>query len=131
MATTSPSNNSSTTGNNLKQSPTAQMWRRWRSHNSDDGRHHHVLRWVIGGVALLGLVSVALVLSLLLTGADIGRRRHTGIVHLDTIVRAVHLVPNFRDVVIPVDFHFSHSLDAFTSYYINKYADYHTHECIY
>lgn len=63
--------------------------------------------------------------------AAVGGRKVWGIVHLDSIIRSVHLLPVFRGITIPIDFHFSNSLDAFTSFYINKYADYHTHECIY
>ncbi|KAF9808773.1 hypothetical protein IEO21_07745 [Rhodonia placenta] len=29
------------------------------------------------------------------------------------------------------DFHFSYSLDAFDAFYVNHYAHYHSHECIY
>ncbi|KAK7676622.1 hypothetical protein QCA50_020436 [Cerrena zonata] len=54
----------------------------------------------------------------------------TSVVHLDTIVRAVHLVPVFKDVTIPVDFRFAYSLDAFDLFYVNRYIDYHTFECI-
>lgn len=60
-----------------------------------------------------------------------GGRKVWGVIHLDTIIHSVHLLPVFRGVTIPLDFHFLHTLDAFTSFYINKYADYHTHECIY
>ncbi|KAG0701704.1 hypothetical protein DFH29DRAFT_982632 [Suillus ampliporus] len=45
--------------------------------------------------------------------------------HIDTIYRAAHLLPVFGDGPLPVDFHFAHSLDAFNSYYVNKYADHH------
>ncbi|KDQ55244.1 hypothetical protein JAAARDRAFT_134224, partial [Jaapia argillacea MUCL 33604] len=51
--------------------------------------------------------------------------RTIGLVHTDCIICAVHLLPVFRDCRIPPDFHFSYSLDAFTAFYVNKYADYH------
>ncbi|KAH9839287.1 uncharacterized protein C8Q71DRAFT_795564 [Rhodofomes roseus] len=54
----------------------------------------------------------------------------SSIVHLDSIFRAVHLMPVFRDTFMPLTFHFSYSLDAFESFYINRYGDYHSHECI-
>lgn len=63
--------------------------------------------------------------------AMVGRRRSRSIVHIDSIIRSVHLIPIARGVTIPIDFHFSFSLDAFSSFYINKFADYHTHECLY
>ncbi|KDQ54013.1 hypothetical protein JAAARDRAFT_697367, partial [Jaapia argillacea MUCL 33604] len=57
-------------------------------------------------------------------------RQTIGLVHTDCIVRAIHLLPDFRDCRIPPDFHFSYSLDAFTAFYVNKYADYHSHSLI-
>lgn len=58
-------------------------------------------------------------------------KRVVGLVHIDSIVRAVHLMPVFRNSQIPHDFHYSYSLDSFTCYYVNHYADYHSHECLY
>ena len=55
----------------------------------------------------------------------------SSIVHLDAIVRAVHLMPFFGDTTMPLDFHYSYSLDAFDSFYVNKYGDYHSHQCIF
>jgi hypothetical protein len=62
-----------------------------------------------------------------------GRRatRVQSIKHIDTIYRAAHLLPVFGDGPLPVDFHFSHSLDAFNSYYVNKYADHHANEIVF
>ncbi|PSR76461.1 hypothetical protein PHLCEN_2v8436 [Hermanssonia centrifuga] len=51
-----------------------------------------------------------------------------GVIHLDSIMRLAHLIPDFGDVVLPPDFHPSQSLDAFKTYYVNKYADHHAHE---
>ncbi|THG93454.1 hypothetical protein EW026_g7789 [Hermanssonia centrifuga] len=51
-----------------------------------------------------------------------------GVVHLDTILRAAHLIPVFGDAIIPANFHYSQSLDAFNAYYVNKFADHHAHE---
>ncbi|KAH9911207.1 uncharacterized protein B0H18DRAFT_1089328 [Fomitopsis serialis] len=47
------------------------------------------------------------------------------------LFRAVHLMPLYGDASIPVDFHFLYSLDAFESFYVNKYSDYHSHETIF
>lgn len=58
-------------------------------------------------------------------------RQVSSVVHLDTIFRAVNLSPVFRGTVMPVDFHYSYSLDTFETFYINKYGDYHSHHCIY
>ncbi|KAG2031509.1 hypothetical protein BDR03DRAFT_875804, partial [Suillus americanus] len=51
--------------------------------------------------------------------------------HIDTIYRAAHLLPVFSDGPLPLDFHFSYSLDAFNYYYVNKYADHHTNEIVF
>ncbi|KAH9906112.1 uncharacterized protein B0H18DRAFT_898855 [Fomitopsis serialis] len=62
--------------------------------------------------------------------ADDGQQA-SSIVHLDSIFRAVHLTPVYGDTSMPINFHFSYTLDAFESFYVNKYGDYHSHECIY
>ena len=54
---------------------------------------------------------------------------HT-IIHLDCIVRAAHLIPAYGDEFLPPRFHFSNSLDAFFSYYVNKYADHNMFEIL-
>jgi len=51
-------------------------------------------------------------------------------VDINSVVRAVHLIGVYQDTVIPSDLAFYHSLDAFEVFYINKYADYHSHETI-
>jgi hypothetical protein len=48
-----------------------------------------------------------------------------GIVHLDTIVRAAHLLPVFGDKWIPHKFSHTDTLDSFESYYVNKFVDHH------
>ena len=55
----------------------------------------------------------------------------TSIVHVDAIFRAVNLSPVFRSTVMPLEFHYSYALDAFESFYVNKYGDYHSHHCIF
>ncbi|KAH9937976.1 hypothetical protein B0H21DRAFT_698721 [Amylocystis lapponica] len=57
--------------------------------------------------------------------------RTIGLIHLDCVVRACHLIGVYGKTSVPVDFHFSYSLDVFRAFYINRYADYHSHECIY
>ncbi|KAH9930567.1 hypothetical protein B0H21DRAFT_781092 [Amylocystis lapponica] len=58
-------------------------------------------------------------------------QRVVTLIHLDSIVRAVHLIGVYHATLIPTDFHFSYTLDVFDAFYVNKYADYHSHECIY
>ncbi|KAF7293855.1 C2H2-type domain-containing protein [Mycena chlorophos] len=55
-------------------------------------------------------------------------RREVDIIHLDTIVRGAHLIPVFGDERIPHRWRFTDSLDSFQAYYVNKYADHHSHE---
>lgn len=54
------------------------------------------------------------------------------VVHLDTLLHSVHLVPAFDGArFLPSDFDRTHTLLSFTSYYVNKYGDHHAHEIIY
>ncbi|KAI0313865.1 hypothetical protein OF83DRAFT_1208258 [Amylostereum chailletii] len=48
--------------------------------------------------------------------------------HLDTFLRSAHLMPVYGDGPLPTDFHYTYSLDAFNSYYVNKYIDHHANE---
>jgi hypothetical protein len=57
-------------------------------------------------------------------------RRNVGLVHIDTIVRPVHLIAVYGNMRIPVNFHFSYSLDVFDRFYLNHYSDYNVHELI-
>lgn len=54
--------------------------------------------------------------------------RILGIVHLDAILRCAHLVGVAGSRFLPHNLHFSDSLDAFDTFYVNKYADHHAHE---
>lgn len=57
-------------------------------------------------------------------------QRAVGLVHMDTIVRGCHLIPVYGASRLPSQHHFADSLDAFTQFYVNRYADYHSHEYI-
>ncbi|KAF8992148.1 hypothetical protein BDQ17DRAFT_1392882 [Cyathus striatus] len=59
---------------------------------------------------------------------DALQRRLTSVIHVDTILRSAHLIPVFGRRFIPSHLKFSNSLHAFALYYINKYADHHSHE---
>ena len=50
--------------------------------------------------------------------------------HLDIIFRSAHLIPVFGDGPLPTEFHYRDSLEAFTTYYVNKYADHHMFEVV-
>ncbi|KAJ7206355.1 hypothetical protein GGX14DRAFT_367465 [Mycena pura] len=54
------------------------------------------------------------------------------VVHLDSILRAAHLIGVAgKDYIPPDNFDCSDSLDAFDAFYVNKYADHHSHEIVF
>ncbi|KAH9919575.1 hypothetical protein B0H21DRAFT_815539 [Amylocystis lapponica] len=55
-------------------------------------------------------------------------RRSLGIIHLDAIVRAAHLIGVSGETHLPIGFKHTDALDAFAAFYVNKYADHHSHE---
>ena len=52
----------------------------------------------------------------------------TAIIHLDTIVRAAHLLPVFKDGFVSRTLSFADTLDEFRTFYVNKYIDHHAFE---
>jgi hypothetical protein len=59
---------------------------------------------------------------------DVNGEREMSIIHLDTILRAAHLFPVHGDDPVPRHFKHTRSLDLFAAFYVNKYADHHSHE---
>ena len=58
--------------------------------------------------------------------------RHMSVVHVDSIVRAAHLLPVFQgSSTLPPQLTFSQTLDSFRAFYINKYIDYHAFETMF
>lgn len=54
------------------------------------------------------------------------------IIHIDSIIRGVHLMPVFsEDETLPSDLHFSDSLDNFNAFFVNKFADHHSHTILF
>ena len=54
------------------------------------------------------------------------------VVHLDSIICAVHLLPIFgRSSPLPPQLKFSLTLDSFRAFYVNKYIDYHAFETVF
>ncbi len=51
-----------------------------------------------------------------------------GIIHIDCIMRAAHLIGVYRTTRIPRKWTLHDSLDVFDSYYVNKYIDHHAFE---
>lgn len=56
--------------------------------------------------------------------------RELSVIHIDSILRAAHLIPVYGAQYLPPHFHFSHSLNCFGAYYVNHYADHHAHELL-
>ena len=52
------------------------------------------------------------------------------IIPLNLIIQAYNLIGVYGDDLMAQDFHFSYSLDVFQSFYVNRFIDYHTHECL-
>jgi hypothetical protein len=50
------------------------------------------------------------------------------VIHLDCIFRAAHLLPIYGDTPVPNTISHHNSLDAFSAFYVNKYADHHAFE---
>ncbi|KAJ6629065.1 hypothetical protein B0H10DRAFT_2160565 [Mycena sp. CBHHK59/15] len=59
---------------------------------------------------------------------DHHNRHVLDIIHIDSILRGAHLIPIFGEDFLPRNFKYSSSLDSFKAFYINKYADHHSHE---
>lgn len=60
----------------------------------------------------------------------VGGQRTLEVIPLDSIPRAAHLLPVYGTRPLPEDFSYTYSLDAFRSYFVNRYVDHHTHEFI-
>ncbi|KAJ2927427.1 hypothetical protein H1R20_g9669, partial [Candolleomyces eurysporus] len=56
--------------------------------------------------------------------------RDVTVIHIDSILRAAHLLPVYGSQypLIPPDFNHALSLDVFNAYYVNKYIDHHANE---
>ncbi|KDQ17677.1 hypothetical protein BOTBODRAFT_105623, partial [Botryobasidium botryosum FD-172 SS1] len=47
------------------------------------------------------------------------------VVSLGSILRNTHLMPVFGHEPLPAGFHFLYTLDSFSSFFVDKYIDYH------
>lgn len=54
--------------------------------------------------------------------------RVISVLHLDSFLRAAHLIPIYGEEFVSVGFQSSDSLDVFSAFFVNKYADHHAHE---
>jgi len=59
-----------------------------------------------------------------------GNRPLLEVIHLDTVLRGAHLIGVSGSHFLPprTEFTFSDSLDAFKTFFVNKYVDHHAHE---
>jgi hypothetical protein len=57
-----------------------------------------------------------------------GDEPHISVVHIDTIFRAVHLLPYFGKDTVPLGLSYEHSLDYYDRFYVNRFADHHSFE---
>lgn len=60
------------------------------------------------------------------------RYRIMSVVHVNSIIRAAHLLPVFRDgSPILREINFTHMLNVFKAFYLNKYIDYHAFKTVF
>ncbi|PBK74578.1 hypothetical protein ARMSODRAFT_985796 [Armillaria solidipes] len=59
---------------------------------------------------------------------DEGGQWVMSVIHLDTILHAVHLIGVYGIFFLPRELKHMDSLEAFHSFYVNKYADHHSHK---
>jgi len=53
------------------------------------------------------------------------------VIHTECILCGAHLIPIFGQDFIPPGLHFSHSLDAFSAFYVNRFIDHHAFEILF
>ena len=64
---------------------------------------------------------------------DIWQGQHLcSVIYLDSILHGAHLLPIFGPNFLPInfDYTYSSSLNAFAGYYVNHFADHHSHEIV-
>ena len=58
------------------------------------------------------------------------REPHLAVVHVETIFRAVHLLPFFAHEPVIQGVTHDNSLDSYTAYYVNRFADHQSFEIL-
>jgi hypothetical protein len=56
------------------------------------------------------------------------RSPFVGIIRIDFIYRAAHLIPIYGTETIPRELKYYHSYDAFRAFYVNRFADHYAFE---
>jgi hypothetical protein len=59
-----------------------------------------------------------------------GEEPHLAVVHVGSIYHAVHLIPFFRKEWVPQGFSHNNTLDKYTKFYVNRFADHHSFEIL-
>ncbi|KAG0699683.1 hypothetical protein DFH29DRAFT_1014016 [Suillus ampliporus] len=60
--------------------------------------------------------------------SSIENRTHFAVIHVESIFRSAHLIPVYGTEPLPSVIKFHHTLDIFTLFYVNKYANHHAFE---
>jgi hypothetical protein len=55
-------------------------------------------------------------------------RRSAAVIHIDSILRGAHIIGVSGTELLPSNFTYHDTFDAFNLFYVNKYADHHAHE---
>ena len=55
---------------------------------------------------------------------------YLAVVHVCSIFHAVHLLPFFKKEWVPQGFSHSNTLDKYTKFYVNRFADHHLFEML-
>jgi hypothetical protein len=56
---------------------------------------------------------------------------HVAVIHLDTVLRCAHLIGVYGSDILLKDMSYTDSLDAFRSFYVNKFIDHHAFQIAY
>ena len=67
----------------------------------------------------------------IVTPDGVGRSRNISVIHIDSVVRAAHLLPIFDDRPIPHTLNYTKTLDEFEGFYVNSLIDYHAYETVF
>jgi hypothetical protein len=68
---------------------------------------------------------------LMVEPSSINNHVHFAVIHIDSIFQSAHLIPVYGPEMLPAAIKFHHTLDIFTLFYVNKYADHHAFEIAY
>ncbi|KAG1847891.1 hypothetical protein F4604DRAFT_1661767 [Suillus subluteus] len=60
--------------------------------------------------------------------SSIDNHAHFAVIHVDSIFRSAHLIPVYDTEMLPAVIKSHHTLDIFTLFYVNKFADHHAFE---